>query len=386
MDSVTAFFIFGFGAIAGSFLNVCIYRMPRDLSIVAPRSFCPNCKAKIPWYENIPLLSYVLLRGKCFRCKQPISIRYFFMELVTGLIAWMLWRNYGLSAEFAAAAIFFALLLTATMTDFETGLIPHKVTFPGMVSGLALSVTGNGHFLQGLWYQRLLASAGGLLAGAAIIFLMVQAGKFFFGKRRVYLAAHSVVKIKENKLVIEQKPEKDASGECGTQCFLKAVGDLLRRREKLDPSCAEFSWEDLFNRDSDRICFRATSLKILDKTFQDVDVEISEKAIKAGEEDHLLAGAGSVEAVTDCLVIPREAMGFGDLYFLAMIGAFIGAPKVALVFLLAPFPALPLALWQRYVKKEETIPFGPFLALAGALVFVQGDAVLKFIAKLYGVN
>ena len=146
MDSITPWFVFFVGAIIGSFLNVCIYRMPLDLSIVAPRSFCPHCKAKIPWYENIPLASYLLLRGKCFRCRKPISVRYFLVELVTAVIAWVLWQRYGLSAEFAAGAVFFAMLLVATMTDFETGLIPDQITIPGMLLGVALSVTGHGHF------------------------------------------------------------------------------------------------------------------------------------------------------------------------------------------------------------------------------------------------
>jgi len=262
MDSMAAWFVFVLGAITGSFLNVCIHRIPRDLSIVLPRSFCPHCKAAIPWYENIPLVSFLLLRGKCFRCRRPITIRYFLVELATGLAAWFLWKQYGLSAEFAVSAVFFAMIIVATMTDFETGLIPDQITIPGMLLGVALSVTGHGHFLQTIWYQKLLASGLGLVAGGGILFLVGWLGK---------------------------------------------------------------------------------------------------------------------------LVFRKDSMGGGDVKLLAMIGAFVGAPKVGLIFLLAPFPALPFALWQRFVKKEETIPFGPFLALAGALVFMQGDTILNFLAKLYGV-
>ena len=128
METLTLWYVFFLGAIVGSFLNVCIYRLPLELSIAWPGSFCPHCKAKIPWYENIPLLSYLLLRGKCFRCRQPIALRYFLVELVTALMAWILWRRYGLSAEFIVSAIFFAMILVATMTDFETGLIPDEIT------------------------------------------------------------------------------------------------------------------------------------------------------------------------------------------------------------------------------------------------------------------
>ena len=262
MDSVMSWFVFIVGAIVGSFLNVCIHRMPRGVSIVFPRSFCPHCKAKIPWYENIPLVSYLLLQGKCFRCRRPINIRYFLVELVSAVLAWLLWQRYGLSAELVTSAIFFAMIIVATMTDFETGLIPDQITIPGMIAGLALSVTGHGHFFQALWYQKLFESVLGLLGGGGILFLTG-----WFGK----------------------------------------------------------------------------------------------------------------------LVFRKESMGGGDVKLLAMIGAFVGLTKVGLVFLLAPFPALPFAIWQRFVKKEETIPFGPFLALAGVLVFMQGDAVLNFLSKLYGV-
>ena len=257
-----SWFVFAAGAIVGSFLNVCIYRMPRDLSIVLPRSFCPHCKAMIPWYENIPLLSYLLLRGKCFRCRRSISIRYFLVEFVTAVIAWLLWQRYGLSAEFVASAIFFAMIIVATMTDFETGLIPDEITITGMLLGLGLSVIGHGHFTQTYWYQKLLASGAGLLAGGGILLLTGWLGK---------------------------------------------------------------------------------------------------------------------------LVFRKDSMGGGDVKLLAMVGAFVGMTKVGLVFLLAPFPALPFALWQRFVKKEETIPFGPFLAFAGAFIFVEGDAILNFLSRTYGV-
>ena len=263
MDSMAmSWFVFAVGAIVGSFLNVCIYRLPRDLSVVLPRSFCPQCKASIPWYENIPLVSYLLLRGRCFRCRRPIAFRYFLVELTTAGIAWFLWQRYGLSAEFVASAIFFAMILVATLTDFETGLIPDQITITGMIAGLALSVTGHGHFAQTLWYQKLLASAAGLLAGGGILLLTGWLGK---------------------------------------------------------------------------------------------------------------------------LVFRKDSMGGGDVKLLAMIGAFVGVTKVSLIFFLAPFPALPFALWQRFMKKEETIPFGPFLALAGAFIFIEGDVALNFLSKLYGV-
>jgi len=386
MDPVTiSWFVFAMGAIVGSFLNVCIYRMPKEISVVLPRSFCPHCKTMIPWYENIPLLSYLLLQGKCFRCRKPIAFRYFLVELTSALGAWFLWQRYGLSAEFLASVVFFALILVATLTDFETGLIPDQITTTGMILGLALSVTGYGHFTQASSYQRFLDSAAGLLAGGAIVYAMVEIGKFFFGKRKVYLATCTLITIKKNTLVIDQKQDVQKSCKNGVQCYWRSFLDFLLFKEKLDPSCREFLWEDLFNRPTDRILFHAGSLKFQDQSFKNVDVEIAEKALKINGKVYSLAEIGPVEGMADCLVIPREAMGGGDVKLLAMIGAFVGVKNVGLVFLLAPFPALPFAFWQRFVKKEETIPFGPFLALAGAFIFMNGDAVLNFLPLKYGV-
>ncbi len=256
-----SFFVFLFGTVIGSFLNVCIYRMPRDISIVTPRSACPHCKAKIPWYENIPLVSFLWLRGKCGRCRRPISVSYFLIELVSGILWLGLWRQYGLSAELAVNLVFFSLLLVVIVTDFETGLIPDQITVSGMIAGLVFSVIGQEHFLQAAWYQRLLASTLGLLGGGGILLATGWLGKLAFRK---------------------------------------------------------------------------------------------------------------------------DSMGGGDVKLLAMIGAFIGLKEACLVFLLAPFPALPFALWQRFGKKEETIPFGPFLALAGALLFMYAGPIQNLIVKLYG--
>src|SRR5438045_7108616 len=108
------FFIFG--AMVGSFLNVCIYRMPRGMSVVSPPSHCPHCNYSIPWYLNIPLLTWLYLRGKCANCKAPISIRYFLVELLTGLIFLGLWLLYGRESLglFVAYAILLAGMIVAT--------------------------------------------------------------------------------------------------------------------------------------------------------------------------------------------------------------------------------------------------------------------------------
>ena len=126
MDILLAIFAFLFGLIFGSFLNVCIYRLPRGLSVVTPRSACPNCERPIAAYDNIPVLSWILLGGKCRNCKTPITPRYMIVELICGLL-------------FLACYLSF-LLLGLIFTDAETQLLPDKMTLPGLVIGLAFSV------------------------------------------------------------------------------------------------------------------------------------------------------------------------------------------------------------------------------------------------------
>ena len=109
--------VFALGSIVGSFLNVCIYRLPRDLSIISPPSHCPHCKYTIPFYLNLPLLTWLLLRGRCQNCRAPISPRYFVVELLTGMAFLACWQTFGSGSPALALvyAIFLAGLIVATV-------------------------------------------------------------------------------------------------------------------------------------------------------------------------------------------------------------------------------------------------------------------------------
>ena len=131
--------LFAFGLIIGSFLNVCIFRLPRGESVVLPRSHCPGCNHLIAAYDNLPLLSYLLVRGKCRYCQARISPIYFFVELSTGLLFLFLYSIFGLTAPLAKFAVLGALMVVLTVTDWQTRLLPDRVTFPGMVVGLLFS-------------------------------------------------------------------------------------------------------------------------------------------------------------------------------------------------------------------------------------------------------
>lgn len=130
---------FIFGSVFGSFLNVCIYRIPRDISIVFPSSFCPNCKKNIPFYFNIPIFGYLILKGKCKYCKSEISLRYPFVEALTGIFALLCYHSWDL--KIAIIHFFFlSTLIVITFIDFDSQLIPDIISLPAIVISFLLSI------------------------------------------------------------------------------------------------------------------------------------------------------------------------------------------------------------------------------------------------------
>jgi len=134
--------VFVFGAMVGSFLNVCIGRIPNDESVVSPPSHCPKCKASIAFYDNFPLLSYLWLRGKCRDCHERISPRYFVVELLTGLVALALYSRFGLSYTFVVSFVFAAALIVISFIDLDVRIVPDVISLPGIIFGLVFSVVG----------------------------------------------------------------------------------------------------------------------------------------------------------------------------------------------------------------------------------------------------
>jgi leader peptidase (prepilin peptidase) / N-methyltransferase len=131
--------VFAFGLVFGSFLNVCIYRIPRGLSVVRPGSACPHCGKAIPFYDNIPVLSWLMLGGRCRNCTARITPRYLIVELLTACVFLLCYSNFGLSLAMLKCAIFGFLLLGLIFTDAETHLLPDKLTLTGLVIGLIFS-------------------------------------------------------------------------------------------------------------------------------------------------------------------------------------------------------------------------------------------------------
>lgn len=137
MYFLTLFFCFGL--IFGSFYNVCIYRMPHGKSVVKPRSFCPSCGKLIPWYENIPLVSYIFLRGQCSSCGESFSFRYFFIELLTGLMFAFAFYKYGLSVKTLEFIVFTSAMIIMFFTDLDERILPDIITLGFIPVGLIFS-------------------------------------------------------------------------------------------------------------------------------------------------------------------------------------------------------------------------------------------------------
>jgi leader peptidase (prepilin peptidase)/N-methyltransferase len=193
VDPVFASSIFLFGLAFGSFLNVCIYRLPRGLSVVTPRSACPECKEPIAFYDNLPVLSWFILGGRCRHCKTKITPRYWMIELLTGLLFLACYGYFGLTLATLKYCVLAFLLLGLIFTDAETKLLPDKMTLPGLALGLIFSLLVPVHdlasqFLPGMVNLpfsgevslRLLSLLDSLL-GAAI------GVSFIYGAGAVYL-------------------------------------------------------------------------------------------------------------------------------------------------------------------------------------------------------
>jgi leader peptidase (prepilin peptidase)/N-methyltransferase len=153
-------YAFAVGAVVGSFLNVVIYRVPRRRSIVRPGSACPACSAPIAWYDNLPILSWILLRGRCRRCAAPISIRYPLVEAAAGALAVLGLVGYGLEPVTAEVVIFAWASLALGLIDLEHQILPDVLTYPAIAFGLGFS------FFGGL--VPVLDSVAGALVGAAL--------------------------------------------------------------------------------------------------------------------------------------------------------------------------------------------------------------------------
>ncbi len=165
-ESLVMVFVFAFGAIVGSFLNVVIYRLPREISIwYRPPSSCPKCQTPIRWYDNLPVVSWLVLRARCRSCRSPISIRYPLVELASGALTLLAFMRWGLSVTGVEVVIFSWVSLALGLIDLDFQILPDWLTYPSIVFGLGCSWLGG--------YTWWLDSLIGALVGAMLPILVI---------------------------------------------------------------------------------------------------------------------------------------------------------------------------------------------------------------------
>jgi len=162
-----------FGLVIGSFLNVCIYRLPRDQSVVWPASRCTTCGREIAWYENVPVLSWLALRGRCRTCGERISVMYPIVEAATGALFALTAAHFGITPLFVVRALFGCAMIVLFVIDLQHQILPNEITVPGIVAGLAASV-----FLEPGWREALI----GAVAGGGSLWLIASAYRWLRGR------------------------------------------------------------------------------------------------------------------------------------------------------------------------------------------------------------
>ncbi|MCX7869228.1 MAG: prepilin peptidase [Terrimicrobiaceae bacterium] len=345
-EAVLAVFAGLLGAVIGSFLNACIHRLPRGLSLDNPRrSFCPACGKTIPWHENLPIVSWLALRGKCSGCRQPISPRYPLVEALTaGLFLWA-WMVYGWP-QATVYWVLLAILVASTFIDFEHFIIPDELTLGGTAAGLVLSGLVPAIHGASSWWGGLAASLGGAAAGFAALWLVVEGGKLAFGRK-----AHRFAEPAEFRWTRD-----------GDRADLVVAGDTLR-------------WEDVFSRASDELILECTEAEAGGSALPPGKAVFRYDRVSfAGGPPLLLDELDEIRGRLTALVIPREAMGFGDVKFLAAIGAFIGWQGVLFTIFASSIVGCLAGLAGLFLARDRSgarLPFGPFLA-AGAVWWLFG--------------
>jgi leader peptidase (prepilin peptidase)/N-methyltransferase len=349
-------FAFALGGAVGSFLNVCIYRLPVDLSINRPRrSFCPACKQPIPWHYNLPLISWIVLRGRCANCGAKIAFRYFAVELLTALLFLAIWQGFPWQAAIAYW-IFVSFLIVGTFIDFEHFIIPDRVTIGGIIAGVVASLAVPALMETD---SRLAAGVRSLLAAAlgyVILLLVLEAGKIAFGRKRIQFDAPTPF--------TWTKREDDADFVVGSEKSL---------------------WSEHFAREKDRLLLQCDEAKINNHTYGNVTLDFHYDRVAVEGEEFLLDHVNEISGVARELLIPREAMGRGDLKFLAAIGAFLGWRAVLFSLFAGSLLGSIIGLITLIVGKRvwsAKLPFGPYLAFGAVSWMFFGDVFLRWYAGL----
>lgn len=339
---------FVFGSIVGSFLNVCIHRLPRDLSVVNPPSHCPHCEYRIPWFLNIPIVTWLMIGGRCSNCRAPITPRYFLVEIFTGALFATSWITFGNSSVGMSIVlcVLLAGMVAATFIDFEHFIIPDEITIGGAVVGVIASAIVPALHEETSWLMGLKESVIGLVVGGGMIWTVLHFGKLLFGRYHVDFEPGDEIIFTDTEMVM---PEKTI-----------AYGEVLYRK-------------------TDTIRFHAKQLELADRCYWDADVTITQSEMTIGEDRLDPEPITYMRVTADTMILPREAMGFGDVKFMAAIGAFLGwqATIFSLIVssLIGSFVGVTMIAFGRR-EWSSRLPYGPYIALA-ALVWIFFSADIR---------
>lgn len=326
MDPI-GIFIFIFGAIVGSFLNVCIVRLPKSESIVFPSSHCPSCKKAIAFFDNIPLISWLLLGGKCRQCKANISFRYWLVELITAVGFLGFYLYFGITPVLGAYLVMLSCFIVATFVDFKERIIPDEVSVGGLFVGIVLSaIVPNLHMVS-------LASVflSSFLAGGIVLMcLLLMAIYPIFCKHLM-------------------DPQEDPKTDRGIKMLVL----------------------------SSLILIAAINAAVFTLPYQWMPYLLSLSAALSG----YLIGGGIIFAMglIGDIVFKKESMGGGDVKLMALVGAFLGWQLAVLAFFIAPFFGVVYGIIEKIRTKDSAIAYGPFLVLASLVSLFYGPKIIHWI-------
>jgi leader peptidase (prepilin peptidase)/N-methyltransferase len=392
-DWIWFVFIFAFGCCIGSFLNVVVYRLPRDKSIVSPPSACPSCGRHIRFYDNIPLISWLVLGRKCRYCKTPISARYFVIELLTGVVflgLFILYFRTDLRATiplFSRGGWFIYLLniillgafIAASAIDLELWIIPLSICWFVTAAGFIGSAVGVFVIDPAVIRNNGLLpvaspSAGALTVGAAIGLAV-----------SFVLMATGLVKRSYDS---QDVPTENNAGQEKSETKNEATETPQIPPEDNFNHRLEAFREILFLLPIIIFAFGAYWLSINVESIRTWWMDFSQRPFIAGFLGSVwgyFIGCGIVWGIRvfGTLGFGKEAMGLGDVHLMGAAGAVIGPIFVVLAFFIAPFFGLAWAGFNMFFKKIRQIPYGPFLSLAVFVVMILHDWLIEHLFVFY---
>ncbi len=351
------------GACIGSFLNVVIYRVPLGMSVNHPkRSFCPVCKNRLTLLQNLPVVSWLCLRGKCAHCSAPIPFRYIAVEILTAVLFGLVWWVFPPEVVIFLWVLM-GLLVAITYIDAEHLIIPTNLTWAGSVIGLiACAVWPQLSAMAGYqetWKEGLISGGIGWVIGFVGLWLVVELGKKAFGKRAMKFDSDVEWSLKE------------PVGDEDPMCFVIDGEDI--------------TWWDVFVRKTDRLIVDASSVMVNGEETGAGQLVIRETEIELSDGRKFdIEKMVSLNGRTKSVVIPREAMGMGDVHLLAMIGAFFGWSGVFFSLFGASLFAIVAAVIGR-IGFGKQLPFGPFIAMGAVAWMFGGWKLWELYLNLLGL-